>query len=101
MEGTFLRASSFLLQRLGKGNTKRREMFKYLEMHHLKLVRNFDTPLNLEPPTVIVDDELTNVGPKPIEELRSGLSKNATTLNTQTTSSTFIENNKDMTINEI
>lgn len=94
VEETFPRASSFLLQRLGKANTKRRQMFKYLEIHHLKLARDVDAP-------VIAEDRHTKEGQKRLEGSRSGLSTNETTMNTQTTVSTFLENNKDMAIDEI
>ncbi|MCJ1261096.1 hypothetical protein MMC22_000960 [Lobaria immixta] len=75
-----------------------RNMWKEL---FYELVHSCFNGLGNEIPSGEKYDELTNDGPKPIEELRSGLFKNATTLNTQTTRSTSIENNKDMTINEI
>lgn len=105
VEATFPEASSFLLQRLGKANTKRRQLFKYLERHHRKLAHNIDSALNVKAPTVIVDDRETKDGSKhvggsgPRSNIGTGSSTFATTLNTQTTIATFIEKNGD-TIDE-
>lgn len=107
VEGIFPRASSFLLQRLGKANTKRRQVFKYLERHHRKLAHGLEAPLDMEAAVAIVDDKHAKDGPKgvkgsgPRSNIRSDLSTIATTMDTQTTITTFIENNEDMTIDEI
>lgn len=111
VEGVFPQGSPFLLQRLGKANTKRRQVFEYLEKYHRKLAHNMDAILNLEAVDSTIDDEHTKDGPKGVEgsglrsniesNIESRLSTTATTTNTQTTITTFVENKKDMAIDEI
>ena len=103
VQETFPQASSFLIQRLGKANTKRRQVFKYLERHHRKLAHNIDAPLSVKAPTfIIVDDRPIKERSKPVEvsgpgsNIGTGISTFATTLNTQTTITTFTEDNGDM-----
>lgn len=102
VEEIFPQAGSFLIRRLGKANTKRRQVFKYLESHHRKLAHNIDDPLSMKAPTVIVDDRPTKERSKHVEgsgtrsNIETSISEFATTLNTQTTIATFTEDNGDM-----
>ena len=92
--------SPFLLQRLGKANSRRRQVFKYNKIHHSKMrhgVNNFLVRAEpvLEVPHRDLESEQQVFNPVESQDrdeaARSAPSISAPTLNTQTTATTFIE----------
>ena len=99
------RTSPFLIQRLGKANTRRRQFFEYNERHNSKLrhgIDNYTSQVGLE--TLVAeadrDDQLEDLSRKSHSEgfpdrnelvRRAPPSTSAPTLGTQTTVSTFKE----------
>jgi len=86
----FPRVPGYLLERLKKANTKRRQLLRYYQLHHDKLARFVDLPPqdNLGPPTthqIVNHDELSDAYPVPPEGP-------CTELKPRTTLSTVIPN---------
>lgn len=79
--------SPFLLLRLGRANTRRRQLFKYLEKHQSKIALNLLPTVRLDKTTVPASKK-PSIGPRTVA---SGPSTLATTVNTQTTIATFLE----------
>ncbi|KAI9772000.1 MAG: hypothetical protein M1840_001288 [Geoglossum simile] len=106
VEERFPLANPALTERLGKANTKRRQIFKYLEKHHKKFSRNLDSLMPLE--TFSSTDAAS---PGRDGQMLSGEhdtattaiatpSTNATTTNTQTTVVTFVEIGEEVFVDD-
>ena len=106
----------FLLQRLGRANTRRRQVFGYLEKHNSKLKHGVDNVTNQRVPEVMVLDEYREDQQEIMSRNSDGgsfsdraeiaqmaPSMSAPTLGTITTVSTFIATNSqvDFDDNEI
>ncbi len=98
--------SPFLLQRLGKANSRRRQVFKYNKKHHEKLQHGVDAyTANLETVVGVADhitgDQERTFHPVSVrdqdEVARNTPSERAPTLDTQTTVATFLEKDPDRT----
>ncbi|RPB16180.1 hypothetical protein P167DRAFT_353330 [Morchella conica CCBAS932] len=108
-------AQDFLQDRLGKANTKRRQLLKYHERHHGKLAQYIDFSLPKRFPTIHYDQKdensgdnelkITKDGEEDISERRSQIEKGpgtiAETENTQTTISTYVQGPSDQTVDVI
>ena len=90
----------FLLERLGKANSRRRQFFKYSELHNKKLKHGIDAlevPLGPVSGTTPQITEVKQEAPRPIDaatqaaSVRPASSSHATTLDTNTTVATFQE----------
>lgn len=88
-------AAEYLVERLGKANTKRRQLFQYHEQHHDKLALYIDAPIGPElySQRDNLDGEVeADLNPAMKDErLTRGQVSIAKTVNTQTTVSTFVE----------
>lgn len=97
------KAPRFLTERLGRANTKRRQLFKYLELHHDKIALYVDAPISIDEETIenreqgVRDDlnVLKSVGDDSYSEERS------VTMQTQTTVTTIVENTRSLRALEI
>lgn len=102
----FPNAEKYLVDRLGKTNSKRRQLFKYHEKHRDKLTLYIDLPEISDPSAnpqssrdrAIIDEQGLAVTTELNESLKdhhSNIKKGpgtiATTVNTQTTVSTFVQ----------
>lgn len=100
----FPKAEKYLIDRLGKANSRRRQLLKYHEKHHKKLAQYIDLPPTRPWDTPEVsrpnNNEATNGGRGFLDENyqalqdrpdpRKGPATIATTINTQTTISTYV-----------
>ena len=107
------RESPFLVRRLGKANTRRRQLFDYYEKHNSKLRHGVDafTPL-IEPEVVNADDFRTDPDrslsiktyakgiPDEDEIIQRAPSTIAPTLGTQTTVATFLDSNVEADLDD-
>lgn len=92
-------AEQYLVDRLGKANTKRRQLFQYHEKHHDKLALYIDAPIDPELDLQDTEGDDPDAGllerdqdpAVKIENPTPGLVTIAKTVNTQTTVSTFVE----------
>ena len=98
------RESPFLLQRLGKANSLRRQTFKYSEAHNKKIRHGVDATLPLVEILVEAHDpklKYEEDAPIPIdfgdqdEATQTAPSTSAPTISTQTTATTFVERKTD------
>ena len=64
------RVAKYLIERLGKANTRRRQLLKYYEAHHKTISRYIDDPL--PPASAIEKNELTNAPKIVAPTLKSG-----------------------------
>lgn len=99
--------SPFLLQRLGKANTRRRQIFKYNKLHNSRLKRGVDgmtgraetiaviTTQNFENQEGVSRDTDFRDHNEVHESRESAPSTRAPTMDTQTTVATYIENQAD------
>ncbi|KAI9773017.1 MAG: hypothetical protein M1839_002247 [Geoglossum umbratile] len=102
VEEKFRAANPTLLRRLGKANSRRRQMFKYYERHHSMLSRNLATFTTPEPkagndkavagPT----DAIRSNPPTLVPSVRTTPSTDAVTTNTQTTIATFVDTGEEI-----
>lgn len=99
----FPNAEEYLIDRLGKANSTRRQLLKYHEKHHKKLARRIDLPLGsalavlqLNQYEAVNDggELLARTGDQGLQSRHSNSTKApstiATTINTQTTVSTHV-----------
>lgn len=75
-------APEFLIKRLGKANTKRRQLFKYLKDHHEKIAKYVDEPIITIPESSQTDNR------KPRDYQDEDCRSLALTMHTQTTVTT-------------
>ena len=91
---------NFLVKRLANANTRRRQIFKYLEKHQAKLSHSISPPDRIllqtpqtnndeTPKRVHLDDDTSQI--KATASIKSRPSMTATSVNTQTTIATFNE----------
>ncbi len=96
-------ANPLLLQRLGKANSRRRQIFRYNRIHNDKLKHGVDALVSrVEPVPMFAahygeqQETATSVGSRGQDEInRSTSSHAAPTLTTETTIATFIESKTD------
>jgi hypothetical protein len=87
--GATQRSSDWLLERLGKAITRRRQYLKYREEHHIKLARNWDTAA---PPEEVVVPALEHArAPTVIEQEKPEMTIALTKATTYVENKTLIE----------
>ena len=102
----FPNANPRLVERLGKANCRRRQIFKYLQQHRAKFARNVD----VGPPSAVVE-QLGGSGSVRNSQLQFAPGVDAATwtelgrtdpatLNTQTTVNTFIEDGREVPVDD-
>lgn len=95
----FPKAEKYLIDRLGKSNSRRRQLFKYHKKHHTKLAQYVNLPLAWPWDTSEVPQPNRNEAARGLldednqgrrSNSRKGPTTIATTMNTQTTVSTYV-----------
>jgi hypothetical protein len=104
VEEKFPNASPTLIQRLGRANSKRRQVFKYNERHHGKLTQNLDITLAAPEPkaenNMAVGRSMYTATPglpRIATDTTAAPSTSVATAETQTTIATFVDTGEVIT----